>query len=63
MQKVKSGVTICILLSTYNGEKYIEEQLNSLLEQEGVEISILVRDDGSNDRTTEILSKWQTEGK
>lgn len=53
---------ICVLLSTYNGEKYLEEQLESLRRQEGVELKILVRDDGSKDRTHEILNKWQDKG-
>lgn len=53
---------ICILLSTYNGEKYLEEQLQSFLAQEGVEIRIFVRDDGSTDKTKEILDKWQDRG-
>ena len=43
-------------MSTYNGEKYIQEQLDSLYSQQGVEVSLLVRDDGSNDSTKEILS-------
>ena len=49
---------ICILLSTYNGEKYLEEQLESLLSQQDVEIDILVRDDGSIDATRQILDQW-----
>ena len=53
---------ICILLSAYNGEKYIEEQLESFISQQGVEIDILVRDDGSSDKTHEILDKWQNKG-
>ena len=53
---------ICVLLSTYNGERYLEEQLESLVRQENVDVSILVRDDGSTDRTCEILSKWQNKG-
>ena len=53
---------VCILLSTYNGEKYLEEQLESLVRQEGVEIRILVRDDGSKDATCDILNKWQDKG-
>lgn len=47
--------TIQVLLSTYNGERYIDEQINSLLQQEGVNISILVRDDGSSDGTSEKI--------
>ena len=50
---------ICVLLSTYNGEKYLEEQLESLRRQEGVEVKVLVRDDGSKDRTMDILKDWQ----
>lgn len=53
---------IVILLSTYNGEKYLEPQLQSLVGQQGVDAEILVRDDGSTDRTTEILDEWQTRG-
>ena len=54
---------ICVLLSAYNGEQYIEEQLQSLIAQEDVDIDILVRDDGSTDMTPKILDKWQKKGK
>ena len=50
---------VLIMLSTYNGEKYLREQLDSLYAQEGVEIHILVRDDGSKDSTIEILNDYQ----
>ena len=53
---------VCVLLSSYNGEKYIEEQLESIVAQEDVEVDILVRDDGSTDRTCEILDRWQERG-
>lgn len=53
-----------VLLSTYNGEKYLESQIDSILNQQGVEIVLTVRDDGSTDRTLEILesykAKWPT---
>ncbi|MGP6146536.1 glycosyltransferase family 2 protein [Jeotgalibaca sp. A122] len=48
-----------VLLSTYNGENYLTEQLNSLLNQKNVEVDILVRDDGSNDSTKALLQEWQ----
>ena len=48
-----------ILLSTYNGEKYLEELIISLLDQEYSNLSILIRDDGSVDRTVEILKKYE----
>lgn len=50
---------VLILLSTYNGEKYLPEQLNSLYGQEGVECHLLVRDDGSNDDTLKILHEYK----
>lgn len=53
---------ICVLISCYNGEKYLEAQLESLLQQKDVSLKILVRDDGSTDRTQEILDAWQERG-
>lgn len=47
-----------IVMSTYNGEKYICEQLDSLLNQTYENIDILVRDDGSTDGTVEILQNY-----
>ena len=49
---------VLVLMATYNGEKYIGEQLESLFSQEGVEVSLLVRDDGSTDSTCAILEQW-----
>ena len=54
---------VCVLLSTYNGEKFIVEQIESLLAQKDVEVNIVVRDDGSSDRTCEILDTYQNNGK
>lgn len=53
---------ITVLLSTYNGEKYLSEQLASLVNQQGVELEVLVRDDGSTDDTIKILDEWQSKG-
>ena len=49
---------ITVLLSTYNGEKYLREQLDSLVGQSEA-VNILVRDDGSNDNTLAILEEYQ----
>lgn len=48
---------IAVLLSAYNGEKYIEEQIHSIFNQEDCQIYLYVRDDGSDDKTLEILEK------
>lgn len=45
-------------MSTYNGEKYLREQLDSILAQTDVKISLLVRDDGSKDATCHILREY-----
>ena len=47
-----------ILMSTYNGEQYLREQIDSLLQQAYPEIEILVRDDGSKDSTPDILRDY-----
>lgn len=49
---------ICILLSTFNGENYLAEQLDSLLGQTYQEWTLLVRDDGSTDGTRQILADY-----
>jgi glycosyltransferase involved in cell wall biosynthesis len=47
-----------ILLSTYNGEKYLEVQLDSICKQDYTNWKLLVRDDGSTDRTIQILNSF-----
>ena len=57
---------IIVLMSAYNGEKYINEQLDSVLAQDIAkyhQLQILVRDDGSTDATRQILERYQAEGK
>lgn len=47
-----------VLLSSYNGEKYLAAQLESILAQDYEEISILIRDDGSTDHTLDIIQYY-----
>ena len=49
---------VAVLMSTYNGEKYIRKQLDSILAQKGVEVSLYIRDDGSKDNTPAILEEY-----
>jgi len=51
---------IDILLATYNGERYIAEQLESILNQSYKNIKVLIRDDNSNDETLKILDKYKS---
>ena len=50
---------VAVVMSTYNGEKYVKEQLNSILNQTYKNIEIVVRDDGSKDNTVEIIKEYQ----
>lgn len=50
---------VAILLSSYNGEKYIEEQIDSILAQSFKNITLYIRDDGSKDETVSILKKYE----
>lgn len=47
-----------ILMSTYNGEKYLRRQMESLLQQTCREWRLTVRDDGSTDKTTAIIAEY-----
>lgn len=49
---------ISILLSTYNGSKYLKNQLDSLFAQTYKDFEIVARDDGSSDDTVEMLSSY-----
>lgn len=48
---------INILLSSYNGQKYIGEQIDSVMHQEGVEAILTIRDDGSTDDTRMLIEE------
>ncbi|WP_379964996.1 glycosyltransferase family 2 protein [Epilithonimonas sp. UC225_85] len=49
---------IAILLSTYNGELYLEEQIDSIINQDYKNWDLYVRDDGSKDSTIEIIRNY-----
>ncbi len=51
--------TVAVLLATYDGEKYIKEQLDSILAQTHTDWTILVSDDGSSDRTLNLISDFE----
>lgn len=51
-------MSVDILLSTYNGELYLHEQINSILVQTFTSWTLLIRDDGSTDNTRKIISDY-----
>lgn len=52
-------ISVCI--ATHNGEKYIKEQLDSILIQLDKEDEIVISDDGSNDSTLDIIQSYRDE--
>jgi glycosyltransferase involved in cell wall biosynthesis len=51
--------TVAIVLATCNGEKYLSEQLDSLLNQQQVNVHIYIQDDNSNDNTLNIIKYYK----
>lgn len=54
---------ILICMATHNGAEYLEEQLESLRRQTCQDFLLFVHDDGSIDRTMDILKNWEKSGK
>lgn len=54
---------IDILVATYNGEKYIREQIDSILNQTHTNFNLLISDDGSKDNTVSILREYEQKDK
>ena len=50
--------TVRVYLSTYNGEKYLRTQLDSILNQKNINVDLLIRDDGSRDNTVAIIKEY-----
>lgn len=53
-------VNVAILLSTFNGEKYLNEQLDSILLQTFKDWHLFIRDDASTDKTVEIIKCFKS---
>ena len=50
-----------VLLSYYNGDNYIKEQIDSILKQEDVDVSLVIRNDGSSRNIESLLSEYNDE--
>lgn len=53
---------VCVFMSTYNGEKFLREQIDSILQQKDVDIVLYIRDDGSQDNTIHIIEEYINQG-
>ena len=59
MKRLNKNPKVQILLATYNGEKFLQEQLDSIVSQEYKLWELLIHDDGSVDNTISILNEYQ----
>ena len=50
---------VAVIMSTYNGEEFVRDQIESILNQTYKNIEIIVRDDGSKDSTKQIVKEYQ----
>ncbi len=50
---------ISVCMATYNGERFIKEQIDSILPQLSTEDELIISDDGSTDRTLEIIASYK----
>ena len=52
-------LSITVLLATFNGERYLSEQLDSIFAQTEQDLRVIASDDGSSDATFNILSRYE----
>ena len=50
---------VAVLMSSYNGQKYIRDQIESILNQQDVKVDLYIRDDGSSDDTLNIIKEYK----
>ena len=63
MEQRELPPVVSVLLASYNHEKYVEAAVRSVMEQKGVPFELIVLDDGSKDRSPEILDRLSAEFK
>lgn len=56
----QAGVKVSVVVCTYNGERFLAEQLQSILDQTHPPDDIIVSDDGSSDGTLEIIAEFSS---
>ena len=60
---MKRNYIISVAMATYNGEKYIKEQLDSILSQLNIDDELIISDDGSKDGTIDIINEYMKKDK
>ena len=58
MNKITNERSVDVLMATYNGDKYLSEQIDSIFSQTYGDWTLYIQDDGSNDKTLDIIRKY-----
>lgn len=58
MDNTTKKPTVTVFMAVYNGEKYIKEAIESVLAQNYTDFELLIINDGSTDKTLEIIAKF-----
>lgn len=53
------NIAVSVAMATYNGDKYLRDQLDSIYAQTHSRLEVIVCDDGSIDSTTSILEEYK----
>lgn len=56
---VSEKPSVLVMMASYNGDKFISEQIESILAQKGVDVTLIICDDGSTDSTREICLAYE----
>lgn len=59
MSKIVDNSKVAILMATYNGERYIKAQIESILSQTETDWNLYIQDDGSTDSTISIIKSFK----
>lgn len=57
------NIKVCILLASYNGDKFIKQQIESIVNQTFTNWKLIIRDDGSTDSTISIINSFSLSDK
>lgn len=60
---MENNIRVSVAMATYNGEKYLKEQLDSIIINLDKNDELIISDDGSTDGTLEIIKKYQKSDK
>lgn len=58
MGKIINKRKVAILMATYNGENFLKQQIDSIVNQNNTDWTLYIQDDGSTDNTLDIINRY-----